>query len=173
MLKVGSIAPDINEVTTAGTPFVLSQQRGTCTVLYFFPRAFTPGCTAQTKRFGANHVELSLSRANVVGVSTDDGTTQCRFAQELALPFPLIADDERRVARAYEVLWPLIGLTKRVTYVIAQDRRILAAFRNELRIQQHVDDVLRFVHDYAESVRNADLAPASERFQALVDRARE
>ena len=172
MLTVGSIAPDINEVTTQGVPFVLSEQRGICTVLYFFPRAFTPGCTAQTKRFRDNHVELTLSRATVVGVSTDDGSTQCRFAQEVRSPFPLIADDERHIGRAYEVLWPLIGLAKRVTYVIDAERCIIATFRNELRIQQHCDNVLRFVHDYAETVRNKELAPASQRFQDLVRRAR-
>lgn len=145
MLKAGDPAPEIAAVTTGGERFVLSEQRGLCTVAYFFPKAFTPGCTKETKSFSHHHNELALAGATVVGISTDDDETQCRFAASTGVPFPLIADRDRSITRAYDVLWPIIGVAQRVTYVIASNRLVLAAFRHELAIEQHTRDVLRFV----------------------------
>lgn len=153
MLKAGATAPEIDTVTTEGSRFRLSRQRGLCTVVYFFPKAFTPGCTAETKRFRDNFNELLLADVSVVGISTDDRDTQCRFASELKTPFALIADPERSICRAYDVLWPLLGVAQRVTYVIGPERVILAAFRYELMVNQHGDEVMRFVHQHLQSVR--------------------
>ena len=153
MLKVGDIAPDIRAVTSDGTNFVLSKQGGLCSVVYFFPKAFTPGCTAETKRFRDNFVELTLAGASVVGISTDDAATQCHFAQALTAPFPLIGDFDKAIARAYGVLWPLVGMARRVTFIIAPDRSVLAIFRHELQVVKHRDDVLRFVNDRRTAMR--------------------
>lgn len=150
MLKVGDPAPPIDAEASDGKRFVLYQQPGLCTVIYFFPKAFTPGCTAETKDFRKNFVELDLAGASVVGISTDDGTTQCRFADALGVPFPIVADPDRAICRAYDVLWPLAGLAQRVTYVVGPrpdtaGRVIEAVFHHELRVAAHRDDVLRFV----------------------------
>lgn len=147
MLKTGSIAPEIEATTTGGSLFTLSAQTDLCTVIYFYPKAFTPGCTAETKRFRDNYVELTLAGAALVGVSTDDSATQCKFAADLRAPFPLIADHDRAISNAYDVLWPLLGMAQRVTYIIAPDRTVLAAMRHEIRIRKHSDEVLRFVHE--------------------------
>ena len=146
MLKPGASAPEIAAITTAGRRFVLSEQRGLCTVAYFFPKAFTPGCTRETKSFSHHHNELALAGATVVGISTDDDKTQCRFAASTEAPFPLIADRDKSISRAYDVLWPIVGVAQRVTYVIAPTRMILAAFRHELAVGRHTDDVMRFVN---------------------------
>jgi peroxiredoxin len=153
VLNVGDTAPEIDTVTTDGARFVLSKQGGLCTVVYFFPKAFTPGCTAETRRFRDNFAELTLSGASVVGVSTDDNETQCRFASSLRAPFPLIGDSNKVISRAYDVLWPLLGVARRVTYVVAPDRKILASFRHEIQVKKHRDDVLRFVNDRLTSMR--------------------
>src|SRR5262245_5509720 len=116
-LKVGDLAPEISAQTNQGSKFVLSEQTGLCTVIYFFPKAFTPHCTRETQTFGDNFNELLLAGANLVGVSTDEFDTQCRFASEMHAPFPLIADPDKRIARAYDVLWPLVGLARRYTFV--------------------------------------------------------
>ena len=63
-------------MTSSGTRFVLAAQSGLCTVVYFFPKAFTPGCTVETKSFRDNHVELEIAGAMVVGISTDNLATQ-------------------------------------------------------------------------------------------------
>lgn len=155
MLKVGDTAPPIDAVTSDGSRFVLAEQQGLCTVIYFFPKAFTPGCTVETKSFALNHTELMLAGAAVVGVSTDELQTQCDFAKSLRTPFPLIGDADRAISRAYDVLWPLIGVTKRVTYVVGPNRAIEAVFRHEIRIAGHRDDVLRFVNEKWKAQRPA------------------
>jgi thioredoxin-dependent peroxiredoxin len=72
MLKVGDPAPDIDATGSDGVRFVLSAQKGLCTVIYFFPKAFTPGCTVETKRFRDNYAEIAMTGASIVGISTDE-----------------------------------------------------------------------------------------------------
>jgi peroxiredoxin Q/BCP len=119
MLKVGDAAPPFEAVGSDGKRFSLYQQASLCTVIYFFPKAFTPGCTTETKEFGKHYVELELAGAALVGISTDDRDTQCRFASSLDAPFPMLGDHDRAICRAYDVLWPLVGVAHRVTYVVA------------------------------------------------------
>lgn len=164
MLKVGDTAPAIDAQTSKGTRFVLSQQRGLCTVIYFFPKAFTPGCTAETKRFRDNYIELELAGVNLVGVSTDDLKTQCDFASSTSAPFPIIGDEDSAISKAYDVLWPLLGVAQRVTYVIGPSGVIEAVFHHEINVKAHRDDVLRFVNDKFQSQRPPIVpAPRSRR----------
>jgi len=180
MLKVGDTAPPIDAVASNGKRFVLEEQaESLCVVLYFFPKAFTPGCTAETKEFGKHYAELILAGASVVGVSTDDRDTQCRFATSLAAPFPMLGDHDRSICRAYKVLWPLIGVAHRITYVLSPVTispthpqaapnpahagrapgspptrfTVEAVFRHELDIGAHRNDVLRFVDSKLRSRR--------------------
>ncbi len=146
MLKVGDTAPEIDAMTNRGQRFVLSEQRGLCSVVYFFPKAFTPGCTTETGTFRDNYVELEMAGASLVGISTDTHDTQCNFARSLGAPFPLIGDEGGAICRAYDVLWPLFNLPHRVTYVIGVGRRIEAIFRHEVNVKAHRDDVLRYVN---------------------------
>ncbi len=155
MLRVGDTAPPIDAVTSLGTRFVLAEQEGLCTVVYFFPKAFTPGCTREAKYFRDNQVELELAGAGVVGISTDDNTTQCRFASAVEARFPLIADADHKISRAYDVLWPLIGIAHRVTYVVSPTRVIEAVFRHELDAEAHRNDVLSFVNKKFRALRTA------------------
>ncbi len=161
-----------------GERFVLSQQTSICTVVYFFPKAFTPGCTRETRNFTLNHNELVLAGASLVGVSTDDGETQCEFARQLGAPFPLISDTGKRIGKAYDVLFPLIGITKRVTFVIGADRTVLAVFHDGLEVEPHRDGVLAFVHAYCDAVRaksrelwDAELAAATAPTVAMPSKA--
>ena len=147
MLDVGQTAPEIDAEATDGSHFVLSKQQGICTIVYFFPKAFTPGCTAETRRFRDNFTELLMAGANLVGISTDDGKTQCRFAEANTLPFPLIGDDKKAISKAYDVLWPLLGLAQRITYVVGPDRKIVAAFHHEVLIKKHAEGVMRVVNE--------------------------
>jgi peroxiredoxin len=153
VLKIGDIAPDIDAVTTTGARFVLSEQTAICTVVYFFPKAFTPGCTKETKAFSDDYNEIALAGASILGVSTDTAETQCEFAQSMRAPFPLVGDSDKHIAKAFDVLWPLVGVAKRATFVIGADRKILAVFHHEMNVAKHRDDVLTFVHTYCDAVR--------------------
>jgi peroxiredoxin len=145
LLKVGDIAPEIDATTSAGERFRLSDQEGLCTIVFFFPKAFTPGCTIETRRFRDNYAELALLGARIVGVSTDDHDTQCLFAKEMRTPFPMIGDGGKGIARAYGVLWPILERAMRVTFVVDAERRIAAVIHHELAIVQHRDEVLRVI----------------------------
>jgi peroxiredoxin len=160
MLKVGDTAPPIDALGSDGKRYVLYDQPDLRTVIYFFPKAFTPGCTAETKRFRHNYAELALAGAGVVGVSTDDDSTQCEFAKSLRVPFPIVGDPDRSICRAYDVLWPILGVAHRVTYVVAPAagaaRRVVeAVFHHEINITAHRDDVLRFVNARFQASRPA------------------
>ncbi|WP_437619736.1 peroxiredoxin [Sorangium sp. So ce1151] len=153
MLKVGERAPEIDKVAIDGQRFVLSSQGGLCTVVYFFPKAFTRDCTVEAQLFRDNHTEIALAGASIVGISTDDHTTQCRFAETHKVPYPMIADRDRSVCRAYDVLWPLIGIARRITYVIAPTMEIEAVFHHEFQAKKHRDDVLSFVNERFRAAR--------------------
>jgi thioredoxin-dependent peroxiredoxin len=147
MLAIGTVAPDIDAEASSGR-FRLSDHAGhLCTVVYFYPKSFTPGCTREAATFRDNYQELLLVGAALVGVSTDDRETQCKFAESMQATFPIVSDHDGAIASAYRVRWPLVGLAKRVTYVLDPARVVLAAFHHELQIGKHRDDVLRFVDE--------------------------
>jgi len=78
-------------------------------------------------------------------VSGDSQEKNDTFREKLDLPFPLVGDPEGTILRAYGVRWPLIGLAKRVTYVVGQDRTILRAFHSEKNMTAHATQACEFV----------------------------
>jgi len=149
MIRVGDPAPDFTASASDGRPFTLASHRGHVVVVYFFPKAFTPGCTAETKSFRDNYPDLKLLGAEVVGVSCDDVETQCKFASRLEVSFPLVGDPDRTISRAYGVLWPIVAIDKRVTVVVDEAGVVAAVFRHEFQISKHLDDVLGFLRKRA------------------------
>lgn len=142
-LTPGSIAPDFEGVDQNGATVTLDGLlAGGRLVLYFYPRDFTRVCTAEACLFRDATRELSQLNANIAGVSTDAAESHARFATQHQIGFRLIADPERRITRAYDAdRW--LGFTKRVTYVIDADKKILGAFHHELSAQKHLQDVRR------------------------------
>jgi peroxiredoxin len=143
MIAAGEVAPDFEGESSGGERFRLGDLRGRVVVLYFFPRAFTPVCTAETRGFAAAHGELRALGAEVVGVSTDAIERQCAFADQEHAPFPLVADPDGSICRRYGVRWPLLGRARRVTFVLAESGVVEAVIRHELSSSKHVDEVLR------------------------------
>lgn len=142
MIEVGQVAP----------PFAGRDQRGRDVrseallaegpvVLYFYPKDFTAGCTREACLFRDAFEELVGLGATIVGVSADDGESHRRFAERYQLPFALISDPDRALARAYGITRPLGLGTRRVTFVIAKDGRVRGAFHHELSMSSHVRDV--------------------------------
>ena len=132
MLKVGELAPPFEGDSSSGSAVSLAGLRGRWVVIYFYPKAFTPGCTAETRRFRDNYDDLRQLGAEVVGVSVDDLDKQCRFAAAHQVTFPLVADRGKQISRHYGVLWPLIGIDRRVTFVVDPEGVIRAVFHHEL-----------------------------------------
>lgn len=149
MLKVGDKAPGFDTDTTKGERLSLESLAGKYVVLYFFPKAFTSGCTIETKGFQSNYAEIAELGAEVVGVSTDGMQTQCNFADKYGVEFPMIADRSGVVSKAYEATRFLLPFNKRITYIIDPAGRIAAAFDHELRAGKHVDDALAYIRRVA------------------------
>lgn len=100
-LKVGDQAPDIKGVDQDENEVKLSDFKGKKLVLYFYPKASTPGCTAESCDFRDHYQSLISKGFAVVGVSADSVKRQKNFAQKNALPFSLIADEEKEIIKAY------------------------------------------------------------------------
>jgi thioredoxin-dependent peroxiredoxin len=81
----------------------------------------------------------------VVGVSADSVEASQRFRESLDLPYPLVSDPKGQVLRAYGVRWPVVGLARRVSYVVGRDGKIERAFSSELDADAHVSGACAFV----------------------------
>jgi peroxiredoxin len=147
----GQPAPDFNAPTHDGGQISLADFRGRHLVLFFYPRANTPVCTRETQSFRDHAGELEALGAAVVGVSTDDTTTQCGFAERHNVQFPLIADDGGALARAFGVRRGLLGVAKRVTFVIDPEGTVVGRFHHELSAERHVRDVMELLRSRAAS----------------------
>jgi thioredoxin-dependent peroxiredoxin len=156
MLSVGDRAPDFAARTTDGHLLTLSQLRGRPVVIYFYPRAFTPGCTAETRRFRDNYDDLQRFGAEVIGISTDGHEKQCRFAQAEKVRFPLIGDDKGEIQTLYDVKRPILSSNRRVTYIIDEEGLVAAVFHHEFQVLRHMDDVRQF---FEKRLRSKPLEP--------------
>jgi peroxiredoxin Q/BCP len=133
MLTTGDRAPDFAVGETSLHKMLLE----TSVVVFFFPRAFSVGCTREAQAFRREFENLKRSGCDVLGVSQDSQETNDRFRKELALPFPLVGDPKGAILESYGVRWPILGFAQRVTYVIGPNRRIRFAFRSEFNMGIH------------------------------------
>jgi len=113
-------------------------------VLYFYPKDDTPGCTAEACSLRDGHADLLAAGAVVIGVSADTAASHAAFAAKYHLPFPLLADPDRRIIEAYNVRMPLLGLAKRVTFLI--DRQgLIRHIISEVDTKAHDKQVLELL----------------------------
>ncbi len=124
MVAAGEKAPVFESLNQDGSPFKSSSLHGVPTVLYFYPKADTPGCTIEAKGFRDHYAEFQKHGVAVIGVSTDDCPDQKAFAQKYGLPFPLIADRSKDVSTRFGVLGPR-GTARRVSFLIDRDGTVL------------------------------------------------
>ena len=147
MLRVGEKAPAFAGKDTSNNPLSLADLAGKKNVvLYFYPKDFTPGCTKEACSFRDAWDELSGKDTIVIGVSRDDEQSHADFSNKHRLPFPLLSDPDGAISRRYEViggLRGLLGMPKRVTYVIDKQGIVRGVFHHELRVSLHLDDVRR------------------------------
>jgi len=146
-LKEGDKAPDIRVRTDSGEEFRLSSLRGKRVVLYFYPRADTPGCTVEACEFRDDIKAFAKKGAAVVGVSPDKPAAQAKFKDKYDLPFTLLADEEKAAAQAYGV-WKeknmygkkVMGIA-RTTFVIGPDGKIEKIYEG-VKAKGHAAQVL-------------------------------
>lgn len=142
MLSPGDIAPDFRKVDCQGREVQLSSLRGRRVVLFFFPKAFTSGCTEEVRHFRDNHARITGLGAVLMGASVDPASTQCEFARQEALEFHLFSDSDHTLSNAFGVLWPVLRIDRRATFIIGKTGVIEAVIHHERRVSRHLDDVL-------------------------------
>ena len=142
MLSAGDPAPDFESVDCGGRPVRLRAFAGRRLVLFFFPKAFSVGCTEEIRHFRDNQARIRELGAELVGVSVDRFETQCAFAKQENIDFPLIGDSDRRVSGLFGVLWPLVRVDRRVTFIISPVGVVEDVIKHETRVYRHLDDVL-------------------------------
>jgi thioredoxin-dependent peroxiredoxin len=142
----GTEAPDFELPDQNGRPVRLSSFRGQKVVLYFYPKANTPGCTTQACGIRDHQTDYSTAGAVVLGVSPDPVKAVKKFSEKQHLNFELLADEHHEVCEAYGV-WvekSMYGKTywgaKRATFVIDEDGIVRAAFK--AKPETHDEDVL-------------------------------
>ena len=141
-LQIGGKAPEIR----AGA-FQLSKLKGKNVVIYFFPKADTPGCTKESCEFRDASKQFAKLNAEIVGVSPDKTEAQSRFASKYGLPFTLVPDPDHSIAEAYGV-WKeksmygrsYMGI-ERSTFVVGPDGKIAKIFA-KVKVTDHVATVL-------------------------------
>jgi thioredoxin-dependent peroxiredoxin len=145
-LEIGDPAPDITVLDDQGNPFNLSSLKGKTVVLYFYPKADTPGCTKEACGFRDNSEQLAKRNAVVIGVSPDTPSAQAKFKAKYELSFPLLADEDHQVAEAFGV-WKEKSMygkkymgVERTTFIIGPDGRIAQVF-NKVKPEGHAEEV--------------------------------
>lgn len=126
--SVGDPAPDVAVQSTDGKTVKISDFRGQWVVLYFYPKAFTPGCTTESCSLRDGHQGIRDLNAVVLGASLDTVETQKTFKQKNNLPFELLADTDKALAKAYDALALGGIMAARKTFVIDPDGKIAHIF---------------------------------------------
>jgi peroxiredoxin Q/BCP len=146
-LQEGNPAPGIQLPTDKGEPFELSSLKGKNVVLYFYPKADTPGCTTEACSFRDASQKFTAKNTVIVGVSPDQAEAQAAFKSKFNLPFTLLADSEHKAAELYGV-WKEKNLygrksmgVERTTFVIGPDGIIKKIFP-KVKVEGHMTEVL-------------------------------
>jgi len=145
-LEKGKEAPEFEAESTHGR-IKLSQFRGKKVILYFFPKAFTPGCTRETQKFAQLYEEFKKLNAEVIGVSVDSLNTQLKFANSCGAKFPLISDKDKKISQLYGVLSATGSSAQRVTFIINENGEIIEVLKNLKNAEEHVTRALEILRE--------------------------
>ena len=153
-LQPGATAPDFTtEATLAGKPFTFSLAaalKSGPVVLYFYPAAFTPGCTVEAHEFAEATAKFKALGATVIGVSHDPIDTLNKFSvSECRNKFAVASDADQRIMKSYDaVLAPKPELANRTSYVIAPNGKVIYEY-TALNPDKHVENTLSAVEKWA------------------------
>ena len=144
-MDTGDLAPDFELPDEDGVPRRLSELAADGpVVLFFYPAAMTPGCTAESCHFRDMKAEFEAVGAQRVGISADQVAKQKQFSDKHEFDYPLLSDPDGSVATQFGVRRKITVLTptKRATFVIGSDLRVLGVIKSEVRMNVHADKAL-------------------------------
>jgi peroxiredoxin Q/BCP len=132
MLAAGTEAPDFTVDDHDGKPTTLSEQRGTWVLLWWYPKADTPGCTMEGQGLRDQARSYADAGCTVLGISFDTPADNAAFREKFDFPFSLLCDVDQSVGTLYEVQRdpgdPYAGIPKRISYLIDPEGRIVKAY---------------------------------------------
>lgn len=142
-LQIGQKAPDFKLNSTSGQILKMSEDlKGKAFILYFYPKDFTRGCTAEACEFRDQFEAFRNLDVPVYGVSRDAISTHEKFKKAYKLPFELLSDLDGKVCKSYDALIPLIKMPKRVTYLIDDKHEIAGVFSDMFESKGHIESML-------------------------------
>jgi peroxiredoxin Q/BCP len=146
-MDVNDKAPEFTLPDQNGKEISLKEFRGKNVVLYFYPRADTPGCTIEACEFRDSYKKIQKTGAVLLGISPDTSKSQKKFEEKFSLPFTLLGDAEKKVANLYGVYKEknmygkkVMGVA-RTTFIIGPDGKIRHVFP-KVKPEGHADEVL-------------------------------
>lgn len=145
MLSENQKVPQFSLPDASGKKIKLSDFKGKTLVLYFYPKDDTPGCTKEACNFRDIYSELKALGAEVVGISPDDQKSHSAFAAKYNLPFPLLSDEKKEVAKLFGAL-KSDGSILRSTFIIGKDGKLKKAFFG-VDPQEHHHEVLKVLKE--------------------------
>lgn len=147
-LKEGDKLPEINTTDHNGNPVNNETLKGKKTVIYFYPKDMTPGCTAQACNIRDNYDVLLKSNYNVIGISPDDTKSHKKFSEKYGLPFPLISDTDHELSNLFGVWGPkkFMGKTyngvHRTTFVTDEDL-VITEVIDKVDTKDHTSQIIK------------------------------
>lgn len=147
-LKVGEKAPNFSGLDQNGTSHKLTDYTGKKLVVFFYPKASTPGCTAEACDLRDNFARFQSSNYALLGVSADNAKAQLKFVEKYDLPFPLLADEDKSVIQAFGVWGPKKFMGKeydgihRTTFVI-DETGIIEDVISDVKTKAHAAQILK------------------------------
>jgi thioredoxin-dependent peroxiredoxin len=139
ILKIGDPAPDFKLKDENGIYRSLSEFRGKKVVVYFYPKDDTPGCTKEACSFRDSYNQFAEQGILVIGISYDSPESHKKFKEKYQLPFILLSDDKKAVAKAYNAYNMIVA--KRMTYLIDENGKVYHVFE-QVTVTEHADQVL-------------------------------
>ncbi len=141
MLQPGDPFPEFELPAHDGTVVRSADLAGRPYLIYFYPKADTPGCTREACAFRDSWDDVKAAGLTVLGVSYDTPETNRRFAEKYRLPFLLLSDRDRRLARAVGAARAVLPVPRRISYLVGPDGRVVRAYP-EVRPAAHAAEVL-------------------------------
>ena len=146
-LKIGDKAPDFEVINQQGEIVTLKDYLGKKVVLFFYPKASTPGCTMEAKNLRDHYPEFTEKGYDVIGVSADSEKRQLNFSNKNELPYNLLADENREIINAYGVWGPKKFMGReydgihRTTFVI-DEKGFIENIITKVKTKAHTEQIL-------------------------------
>lgn len=147
-LKAGDKAPNFSGLDQNGITHTLADYKGKKLVVFFYPKASTPGCTAEACDLRDNYARFEANNYALLGVSADNAKAQAKFIEKYDLPFPLLADEDKSVIQAFGVWGPKKFMGKeydgihRTTFVI-DENGIIEEVISDVKTKAHTAQILK------------------------------